>query len=287
MKKWSKLFVTSAAAVALLTTGSVTANVFAEQATQTAAQPAAKPEVKQTAVQAQSRLDEIIARGYIRVGVPGDYKPFAYLNPQTKEYEGYDVDAMKELAKSLGVEVRFVQTSWPNLMSDLLADKFDIAAGGVTRNTDREKKAHLSEGYIQFGKAPLIRVEDKDKYKTLEDINKPSVRIGVNPGGTNEVFVKQHLQNATVTVVENNMDIPGLVANGTYDVMITDTLEAMVYSKADKRLYAALTDKPFTRSEKAYMIPRNDFVFASYLDVWMDEMKLQGKFDELYNKWLK
>jgi len=285
MKNWKKLALTSIFAAALLVTSGVP-NAFANTATPAAPQASAQAEVKKDS-KYESRLDAIIARGYIRVGTPGDYKPFTYLNPETGEFEGYDIDAMKELAKSLGVEVRFVQTSWPTLMSDLLADKFDIAAGGVTRNTDRQKKAFVTEGYIQFGKAPLIRAEDKDKYKTLEDINKPSVRIGLNPGGTNETFVRTYLKNATVTMVENNLDIPGLVANGTYDVMITDTLEAMVYEKADKRLYAALTDSPFTKSEKAYMIHRGDFIFASYLDVWMDEMKLQGKFDELYHKWLK
>ncbi|GAA4719415.1 transporter substrate-binding domain-containing protein [Brevibacillus fulvus] len=234
-----------------------------------------------------SQLDEIIKRGYIRVGMTGDYKPFSYLNPETNEYEGFDVDAAKELAKDLGVEVRFVQTTWSDMMNDLLADKFDIAAGGVTRNTARQKTAYVSQGYITFGKAPLVRAEDKDKYLTIEDINKPSVRVGVNPGGTNEVFVRQYLPNANVTVVDNNLDIPHLVADGTYDVMITDTVEAMTYAKADPRLYAALTDKPFTKSEKGYMIPRGDFVYASYLEMWMDEMKLQGKFDELYKKWME
>jgi cyclohexadienyl dehydratase len=167
------------------------------------------------------------------------------------------------------------------MMDDLLKDKFDIAAGGVTRNTDRQKKAYLSQGYIQFGKAPLIRAEDKDKYKSLEDINKPSVRIGVNPGGTNEIFVREHLKDANVTIVQNNLDIPHLVADGTYDVMITDTVEAITYAKADSRLYTALTDSPFTKSEKGFMIPRGDFAYSSYLELWMDEMNLQGKFKEL------
>ncbi len=285
MKNWKRILLASTFAVSLVATSGVS-NALANPAAPAAKAPATQLEVKKVS-KVESRLDAIIERGYIRVGTPGDYKPFTYLNPKTNQYEGYDIDAMKLLAKSLGVEVRFVQTSWPTLMSDLLADKFDIAAGGVTRNTDRQKKAHVSEGYIQFGKAPLIRAEDKDKYKTIADINKPSVRIGLNPGGTNETFVRQHLTEATVIMVENNLDIPGLVADGTYDVMITDTIEAMVYSKNDKRLYAALTDNPFTKSEKAYMIHRGDFIFASYLDVWMDEMKLQGKFDELYNKWVK
>ncbi|MDO7484875.1 transporter substrate-binding domain-containing protein [Peribacillus frigoritolerans] len=70
----------------------------------------------------------------------GDYKPFTYLNPETNEYEGIDVDAAKELGKDLGVEVEFVATTWPTMMKDLQADKFDIAVGGVTRNTARQKK---------------------------------------------------------------------------------------------------------------------------------------------------
>ncbi|UUZ91383.1 transporter substrate-binding domain-containing protein [Paenibacillus sp. P25] len=281
-KNWKNLVVVGALSISLLGAGIATA------APDVQGTPAEQVLIdKYESKKFESKLDAIMARGYILVGMTGDYKPFSYLNPQTNEYEGYDVDAMKEFGKSLGVEVRFVPTTWSNMMNDLLANKFDIAAGGVTRNTDRQKKAYLSQGYIQFGKAPLIRAEDKDKYKTLDDINKPTVRVGVNPGGTNETFVRAYLKNANVTVVQNNLDIPHMVADGTFDVMITDTVEALTYAKADPRLYAALTDNPFTRNQKGYMIQRGDFIYSSYLELWMDEMKLQGKFDQLYKKWLE
>lgn len=285
IKNWKKVLMAGFISLSLLGTGYVghdlisTSNVSAEPASENAPGHLKKVQT--------SQLDEIIERGYIRVGTTGDYKPFTYLNPETNKYEGYDIDAAIELGKDLGVEVKFVKTTWPDMMKDLQADKFDIAVGGVTRNTARQKNAYVSQGYITFGKVPLIRDADKNKYLTVEDINQPSVRVGVNPGGTNEVFVRQHLTNANVTVVENNLDIPHLVANGTYDVMITDTVEAITYAKADPRLYAALVDKPFTNSEKGYMIPRGDFIYASYLEMWMDEMKLQGKFDALYEKWIE
>jgi cyclohexadienyl dehydratase len=284
-KNWKKIFLAGIIGLSLVGTGYVshdlisTPNVLADSASENA------PGHLKNA--ADSQLDEIIDRGYIRVGMTGDYKPFTYLNPETNEYEGYDVDAAKELGKDLGVEVRFVATTWPDMMKDLQADKFDIVVGGVTRNTARQKNAYVSQGYVTFGKVPLIRAEDKDKYLSIEDINKPNVRIAVNPGGTNELFVRQYLSNANITVVQNNLDIPHLISDGTYDVMITDTVEAMTYAKADPNLYAALTDKPFTKSEKGYMIPRGDFIYASYLEMWMDEMKLQGKFDELYKKWIE
>lgn len=283
IKNWKKVLLAGVVSLALVGTGFTVNELITTPTVSAKSASELAPGQQKKAV---SQLDEIIDRGYIRVGMTGDYKPFTYLNPKTNEYEGYDVDAAKELGKDLGVEVRFVNTTWSTMMKDLQADKFDIAVGGVTRNTNRQKTAYVSKGYISFGKAPLVRVEDKDKYLTIEDINKPTVRIGVNPGGTNEAFVRQYLTKANVTVVPNNLDIPHLVADGTYDVMITDTIEAMTYAKADSRLYAALTDKPFTNSEKGYMIPRGDFEYASYLEMWIDEMKLQGKFDELYKKWL-
>src|SRR5581483_2798001 len=74
----------------------------------------------------ESRLDAIIKQGYIRVGTTGDYKPFTYFNPESKQFEGVDIDMAKSLAKALGVEARFVQTAWPKLIADFEGDKFDV-----------------------------------------------------------------------------------------------------------------------------------------------------------------
>lgn len=241
---------------------------------------------KTKTVTIESRLDAIIERGYIRVGTTGDYKPFTYLNPETDEFEGYDIDAAKLLAKNLGVKVKFVQTSWPTLMDDLLDNKFDIAVGGITRNVERQKKAHLSQGYIRFGKVPLIREEDKDRFQSLDDIDQPDVKIGLNPGGTNEKFVRANIENAQIIMVEDNLAIPGMVAEGEVDVMFTDTIEALLYAKEDDRLYAAFVDNPFTKDEKAYLMHRGDTVFANWIELWMDEMKLKGEFEKLENKWI-
>jgi cyclohexadienyl dehydratase len=238
-------------------------------------------------VKAESRLDEVIARGYIRVGTAGDYKPFTYLNPKTGEYEGYDIDAAKQLAEALGVEVRFVKTSWPTLMDDLLADKFDIAMGGISRNYQRQIAAHLSQAYYLDGKTALINEKNKDKFKSLADIDQPGVTIAVNPGGTNEKFVRANIKQAKITVIENNMDIPGLIAEGKYDVMFTDGVEAKYYAKQDKRLYAAFTDHPFTHDDKAYLMQRGDAIFQNFVNFWVEEMKAKGGFAALEKKWLQ
>lgn len=221
-----------------------------------------------------SRLDTILRKGIIRVGTTGDYKPFTYYNHETKSFEGYDIVMAHKLAKDLGVKVAFVQTSWTDLMDDLLKDRFDIAMGGISRNLERQKLAHLTSPYFFDGKAPLIRTEDKNRYTSLTDIDQSDVTIGLNPGGTNEKYVRSHIKNATIKMVPHNLDIPEKVARGEVDVMITDSIEAQYYEQRNSQLYAALVNTPFTKSQKVYMIPRGDLDFQNWITLWMEENEM-------------
>src|SRR5215831_3870879 len=90
-----------------------------------------------------SRLDDVAKRGALRVCTPGDYKPFA-LARSDGGFEGLDVDLVQSMAKSLGVEAKFVKTSWPKLMDDFV-EKCDIAVGGISVTLDRQKRAFFSD----------------------------------------------------------------------------------------------------------------------------------------------
>src|SRR5262245_55167548 len=91
-----------------------------------------------------SRLDDIIKRGTLRVGMTGDYRPFTNFDKATGKFSGFDVDMAEALGKALGVKIEYVQTAWPKLMKDFEADNFDIAMGGVSITLDRQKKGLFS-----------------------------------------------------------------------------------------------------------------------------------------------
>src|ERR1700761_5745192 len=58
-----------------------------------------------TSIQAQqaSRVDDIVKRGTLRVGLTGDYLPFSYFDPANQKFHGFDVDMAEALGKALGV----------------------------------------------------------------------------------------------------------------------------------------------------------------------------------------
>jgi len=232
-----------------------------------------------------SHLDTIIERGYINVGTTGDYRPFS-LGRTDGSFEGIDIDAAHALGEALGVEVRFVKTSWPSLVAGLREGRYDIAMSGITRTLERQKVVGLTDAYFTLGKCPLIRKSDRERFPNLEAIDRPGVRIGVNPGGTNEAFVRKHIQNATIVVIENNLAIPSAVASAEVDVMLTDNVEAVLASRENERLHAVSPDEPLTHDELAYMLPRGDPAFRNWLDLWIHRMKLTGELDRIRQKWL-
>jgi len=239
------------------------------------------------AAQAGPRLDRVMNDKVLRVGTPGDYRPFA-IKTDKGTYEGHDIDVIEAMAKVLGVRIDYVQTSWPNLMKDLLADKFDVAVGGITRNVARIRQADMLPGYAPFGKVALVRKEDASKYKSVDDLNQPSVRVIKNPGGTNEAFVLENLKQAQVSTHEKNAEIPALIAEGKGDVMITETYEALHYSKADPRLAAVFVDHPLTPENwLGFLMPADDADYARVMRFAWDLVDERDTLDEAEDRWLE
>ena len=135
----------------------------------------------------QGKVAEITARGTLLVGTTGDYRPLSFCEADGT-YWGFGIDVAREIARHLGVGVTFVPTSWPTLAADVLAEPqtFDLAIGGITITDARRETMLMSEGYLANGKTILCRTSDAARFQSLADIDRPEVRVMVNPGGLNE-----------------------------------------------------------------------------------------------------
>lgn len=232
-----------------------------------------------------SGLTRVTQSGVLRVCMPGDYKPFGFQRAPG-EFEGLDVDLMRSLATALNVKPEFVKTTWANLLPDFLADKCDIAAGGISITLDRQKHAYFSTPYMVNGKTPITRCENAAKYQTIAAIDQPGVRVVANPGGSNERFAKAKLSHAQLTIHSDNLTIFDEIITGKADVFVTEAAEAIVQSKAHPELCAVNPDKPLQYAEMGYLLPNGDDVFKNFVDQWLHLSKANGEYGQLSEKWL-
>jgi cyclohexadienyl dehydratase len=234
----------------------------------------------------ETSLDRILKAGTIKIGTTGDYKPFTYLNPLSGEYEGYDIDAANLLAGSLDVKIQWVPTTWATLVEGITAGRYDMAVGGITITLPRLTKVGMTTAYFTVGKCPLIRTSDQNRFHSIDDIDQIGVKIGVNPGGTNEAFVRAYFTKATIVMVNNNLDIPSKIQTHEVDAMITDNVEAVLVAGKHADLHALNPDQPANRDELGYMMPRDDQALLNWMNAWIHDMKIKNQFDALHKRWV-
>lgn len=232
-----------------------------------------------------SRLDDVMKRGALRVCTPGDYKPFS-LAKTDGAFEGIDVDLVQGMARALGVEARFVKTSWPKLMDDFV-EKCDLAVGGISVTLDRQKRAFFSAPYMVNGKAPITKCENVKRFQTVADIDKAGVTVIENPGGSNERFARASFKQAKIVIFDDNTTIFDEILNGHADVMISESVETIVQSKQRPGLCAVNPDKPLQYGEMAYLLPRGDATFKAWIDQWLHLARASGEYERIVAVWMK
>jgi cyclohexadienyl dehydratase len=233
-----------------------------------------------------SHLDAVQQAGVLRICTPGDYKPFSFKKTDGS-FEGIDVDQMTSLTHSLGVKPEWIQTSWKELLPDMVAGKCDIAVGGISVSTDRQKKAFFSTPYMVNGKTPIARCADVAKYQSVAAIDQPGTRVIFNPGGSNERFARANFKHAQLKLNPDNLTIFDEILANKADIFVTESAEAIVQQKQKPGLCAINPDKPLQYGEMAYLLPRGDDVFKAYVDQWLHLDEASGVYQRVQDRWLK
>ena len=236
---------------------------------------------------AQDRMERILSGKVLRVGTTMDTPVFSMRNAATRQLEGFDMDALETLSHALGgVKIEYVKMTFGTMLPDLLADKFDIAMSGMGRTLDRARVATFSRPYMRYGKLLLIRAADKDKYQSLEGLDQPGLKIGHNMGGLNERFAKARFKNAAPTgFPSNELAFADLVA-GKVDAQVADSTSAVYLAAKDPRVVAMNPQNVFDPVYVAILVRREDQTLLNYLNIWLDQIEMEGILAKIRNKWL-
>lgn len=226
-----------------------------------------------------NQLKQVLGAGILRVGTTADYIPFSSF--RENQYEGIDIDLAGDLAASLGVKIQWVKTSWPELMKDLHAGKYDIGMSGISVNLTRARTAFFSTPYHRGGKTPIVRCEDAARFSSLDVIDVPGVLAVVNPGGTNELFARDNLKRAELKLHPDNRTIFTEIVERRADVMFTDQIEVQRQSQLSADLCAAMPGQTLSVSQKGFLLPQ-DIAWKHYVDTWLEQRRLEGRLEQIF-----
>jgi cyclohexadienyl dehydratase len=233
----------------------------------------------QSSHDSSSRLAHIVKSGILRIGVPGDYAPFAIVRGDS--LYGADIKMGRALALAMNVRPVFVKTSWPKLSADMKRDTFDIALGGISITPERAAIATFSIPYHSGGKTFLCRRVDSARFANKDSVNKAGVRLIANKGGTNESVARSLFPLSTLIVYPDNIGVFNEIISGRADVMVTDDTEADLKARQYPQLCRSYAGT-ITKSDKAVWV-QTDAALVRFVNNWLQREIASG----MTRQWLK
>jgi cyclohexadienyl dehydratase len=235
--------------------------------------------------QAPDRLDAVLKSGVLRVGITQDTPPLSMSKPDGS-VEGLDIDLLDNLSKAMGVKIVLVKTSLAALLDSLQSDTFDISLGGGSVTYERAKVATFSKPYMHIGKLLMIRTADRGKYKSFAALDRPGLKIAYNRGGVNDRFVHANFKAATpVGFASNALATPALLG-GEVDAQVVDSTAGLYDVEEDSRLALIDPDHPIDPIFLAVLMHRGDQSMVDFINVWIDQITLDGTMARIRAKWV-
>jgi len=234
---------------------------------------------------AADTLADVKKKGVLVAGVKDSLPPFGSVDPNTKEFAGYDIDFVKYIAKKLDVKVEYKPVSSANRMPMLMEGRVDLLACTMTKTPERARQINFSYTYFLTGQKFLTK---KGTVKSLKDLE--GKKIGTAKGSTSEQNVKKSVPSATILSFD---DYPqGALALQQGKVIAVTTDESILAGQLAKFEKNPATKGKFeipelAISEEPYGIGmrKGDTNFVKFVNDTILEMEKNGEAQKIFEKW--
>jgi polar amino acid transport system substrate-binding protein len=130
-------------------------------------------------------LEDIKSKGELVVSSDANYAPQSFLNDKG-QLDGFDIDVSKEVAKRMGVKVKFVTPDWDLIVAGKWGGRWDLSIGSMTITAARAKVVDFSSPYY-YTPAQFGVHKNNTTIKTLDDFSGKTV--GCGSGTTYETYL--------------------------------------------------------------------------------------------------
>jgi ABC-type amino acid transport substrate-binding protein len=229
------------------------------------------------------RLEKITKEKRLKVCIWSEYYGISYLDPRTQKLVGIDSDLAVELAKDLGVELEYVQSSFATLLEDVTKDKCDIAMFAIGNTPQRREKVRFTTPHLASD-IYAVATKTNKKIQEWDDIDKAGVVVAVAKGTYHEPIMKEKLKNATLLVVENMHAREQEVIAGRADVFMSDYPFAKRMLATTDWAKLIMPETTYHITPYAWALAYGDDKFYNRIEQFIQDIKKDGRLLHLAKK---
>ncbi len=213
------------------------------------------------------------------VATDSNFKPFEYLNTETGELEGFDIEIIKEIAERADFEIEFETMDFDGLLTGMQSGRYPIGIAGMSITEERKETIDFSIPYYDSGL--ILMVPEDSDINSIDDVD--GKKIATRQGSTSEAY----LLNNTEADVEAYPEIVTAymnVKNGRLDGALYDlpNIQHYINTEGEGKLK---TVGEVLQGESYGIALKKDSDIVDDVNEALESMIADGTYAKLYEKY--
>lgn len=227
-------------------------------------------------------VEKIKKAGKIIVGTESTFPPYESIDPKDgKTVIGFDMDLAKAVADKLGVKLEIKDMKFDGLLGALQTGMIDFVAAGMSETDERKKAVDFSEVYYKGGQ--VLVVSQNSSIASAADMNGKKIGAQI---GTISAKAAQGIKGVKVQQLDKVDQLMMEIKNGMIAGVVVDDTVGVKYVKTMGGLKIVKVPELNTGDEGMGMaVRKGDTELVKAINDTIDELKANGQFDKLVDKW--
>ncbi len=221
----------------------------------------------------------IVEKGEIIVANDSDYAPQSYVDPETNEIIGFDVDVAKATAEILGLEIQWVHPAWETIPGGLQTGRFDVSIGSMTITPERAETLDFTVPYY-YTSGQVFVLKGGTQIAGPEDL--AGMKVGCGAQTTYYDFLKNETDAEVKTYTTDVNAFPDLL-NGNIDFVMTagpTGQQAILEGKPME-----FSGSPLYYEDLAMAVKKGETDLVELLNYAVNTMHENGRLTEMSKQW--
>jgi len=222
----------------------------------------------------------------LKVVTEATFAPFETTEDGDDTIVGFDPDMMAAIAEDQGLELEWVNMEFDSLIPALQSDQGDIICAGMNKLAgDRAEKVDFGDTYFESDLMLLVK-SDSD-LTGIDDVTS-DMKLASQIGTTGGDMVQQMQDEGKIAsgvVLNQWTDCYLQLQNGEVQGVIVDKPVGEAYLNNHGDIAKFVGDSFGDHEEFAFAVQKGNTELLEKLNTGLANIKANGKYDELVDKW--
>ena len=232
-----------------------------------------------------SVLEEVQDRGTLRVGL-GLFEPESFCNADG-ELIGFEIDVATKVAADMGVEIEFARTNWNYIISELIAEEFDVIISGMQILPERNLRVNFTSPYNATGTFLVANSAQTTGLTTLADFNRASVTIAVRRGVASIPAIETVFPEAMLLLFDTDTEVLQAVVAGEAHAAAAFATTRTTWVDAHPETLHLPFEEPFASGVAGMAVRKGDLDTLNFFNSWIAANKANGWLEQRRQYWFE